>query len=121
MNMLPITIKELAEILDASKTSVIDFSILSDIAKKSNGNTLNAILNVNKFNKMFDDINNGFALKAIGQNTSVNIMYASTSEVASDDFRAIELAYIHNGTYTALTLSKFSNDIFLDNKVVKTM
>lgn len=116
---LPITPLELEKLL---KTKFIDFTALNNIANNvSRGGDISSYINVTEFNEIFNAIRKGYQLRVAAVDKVVNLLYAQVSEIVSDDFKAVELGYIYEGNIVTLTLTKFSNDLFLDNKTIKAL
>lgn len=121
---LPLTPLELEKALndiiaELQKRHSLNASILMNIyANHSRGSDLTSVLSLTEFNALFNAINAGFEISAAGDNKYLKILYASTEEIASDDYRAVKIVFVNDDELVEFTFTKFGTSIFLDSKTI---
>lgn len=119
---LPLSPLDLQKYLSIAVGYDIGFDLLYDIYMNANNRAdiTNKLSNDN-FEKLYDAVSKGYNLKATSTNKSINILFAECSEIASDDYKCIELAFVDMSKHIAITLTKFGTTVFLDSKVIKEL
>lgn len=122
MIKLPLTPIEVEKYLVKALGYEIDFDLLYNIyTSKNAGSLIGDVLSADTFNELHSMIAKGYSVKAITTNKIINIVCAECQEIESDDFKFVELTFIHDTKIIILAISKFGNDIFLDGKTVKEL
>lgn len=119
---LETTLKAICSELNSMKVKILSFEMLNNFVKNvNNGSSITTVLSASEFEDLFNSISNKHTLKITSSNVLIFPLSASVEQIASDDFKSIELSYFYNGIITTLVFSKFGSDVFLDNKVNKTV
>lgn len=117
---LPLTPIEVEKYLLKVLGYNIDFNLLYSIyTTKNAGSSLNDLLTITTFNELYAAIVAGNNIKCVTTNKSINILAVECEEIASDDFKYVEINFYHDGKLITLGFSKFGSDVFLDGKTIK--
>lgn len=121
-NNLPLTPLKMEEYLAFALGYDVGFDVLNDIYLNVNrGTDITNKISATKFNDLFSVVELGMNIRATGTNKSLFIASAECSEIASDDFKCVELTFICDSKLITLTLTKFGSTVYLDNKIVKEL
>lgn len=116
MIKLPITPLELIKILNGYTFTT---NVLMTIYNSYNrGADVTSVLSVAELNKLFEAVNNGYEVKAVGSNKYIKILYADTEEITSDDYRAVKIVFVKSNELVTFVFTKFGTNVYLDTKTI---
>lgn len=118
----PLTPLEVEKYLKKALGYEISFAFLFNVYNNVNaGTAISDLFSASELDKLYAAIAEGYSIKATGTNAVVSILTAECEEIASDDFRCVEIAFIYDAKHITLAFSRFGTGVYVDNKVVKEL
>lgn len=119
--LTPLSLEEcLKEILsELHKCFVLDSNFLIYISTNvSQSSNITSLMSSEYLDMLFDAVNNGYELRATGENKYFKIIYADTEEISSDNYKAVKIVFIKDNELIKLVFTRFGSKVYLDTKTI---